>query len=314
VLTLVLRRLLWAVPMLFVVSALSFVLVSLLPGDPARSVLGPLATDQQVARARAQLGLDRSLADQYRSWLVHALHGDLGVSLQTGIDVRQLLDSRLAPTLSLIALSTLTAAVLGVALGVWSATRGGLLGAIIDVLSVIGLAVPAFWLALLLVSTFSIHWRLFPPTGYQSITASPAEWLRSLTLPVLTASLIGLTSVAKQTRDSVLDVYNRNFVLVMQANGLSRRSIVYRHVLRNAAIPVLSLLGVICSSLLGAAVLIENIFGLPGLGSGAAAAAAQHDIPVLQGAVVYFTIIVIVIGLLVDVGRAWLDPKVRQFS
>lgn len=308
---LIARRLALALPMLFAVSFLSFLLVSLVPGDPARSVLGSQATDEQVAALRIQLGLDRPLVDQYGSWLADALHGDLGVSLQTGIEVSPLLNARLAPTLSLIILTTVTGAVVGVALGTWSAVRGGLLGGVVDLLATLGLAIPSFWLALLLVSGFAVHWKLFPPTGYSAFSESPADWLRSLVLPVATASLIAVTSVAKQTRDSMLDALNRDFVRVLQANGLSHRSIVYRHVLRNAAIPVSALLGVISASLLGATVLIENIFGLPGLGSAAALAAAQHDIPVLQGAVVYCTLIVIAIGLLVDLTQAWLDPKVR---
>jgi peptide/nickel transport system permease protein len=305
------RRLLWGLPMLFVVSFFSFLLVSLVPGDPARSVLGPLATQQRVDALRVEMGLDRPLVDQYLTWLSHAVRGDLGTSLITGADVDQLLNPRLPATLSLIISATLAAAILGVALGVVSAVRGGLLGRVVDVLSIVGLAVPGFWLALILVAWFAVRWRLFPPTGYVPLMESPLEWARSMVLPVVAVSLSAATAVAKQTRDSMLDALNRDFVRVMQANGLSRASIVYRHALRNASIPVVSVLGVICASLLGAAVLIENIFGFPGLGSGAAQAAVQHDIPVLQGAVIYFTLIVIAVGLVVDVSQAWLDPKVR---
>ena len=297
--------------MLVVVSFFSFLLVSLVPGDPARSVLGPLATDQQVQALRRQMGLNRPLVDQYLAWLGHAVRGDLNVSLMTGTDVGQLLDVRVAPTLSLIILATATAAVVGIALGSWSAVHGGVPGRLIDTFSALGLAVPGFWLALLLVSWFSVRWPLFPPTGYTPIASSVGGWLRSMALPVAATALGAVTSVAQQTRDSMLDVLNRDFVLVLRANGLSDLSIVYRHVLRNAAIPVLSLLGVVCAGLLGSTVLIESIFGLPGLGSGAAMAATQHDIPVLQGAVIYFTLIVVGIGLLVDLCQAWLDPKVR---
>lgn len=308
---LVARRLLWGVPMLVVVSFFSFLLVSLVPGDPARSVLGPLAPQEQVDELHRQMGLDRPLPEQYLGWLGDAARGDLGTSLVTGTGVGQLLTPRLPATLSLIIPATLTAALLGIALGVASAVRGGVLGRLVDVLSMLGLAVPGFWLALVLVSWFAVRWQLFPATGYTAFADSPVEWLRSLVLPVAAVSLSAVTAVAKQTRDSMLDALNRDFVRVMQANGLSRRSIVYRHALRNAAIPVVSVLGVICASLLGAAVLVENIFGLPGLGSGAAQAAVQHDIPLLQGTVIYFTLIVIVVGLVVDVCHAWLDPKVR---
>ncbi|MFC4471744.1 ABC transporter permease [Streptomyces xiangluensis] len=308
---LVARRLLWGVPMLLLVSFFSFLLVSLVPGDPARSVLGPLAPQEQVDTLHQQMGLDRPLPEQYASWLGDAVRGDLGASLVTGTDVGQLLTPRLPATLSLIIPATLTAALVGIVLGVASAVRGGVLGRLVDMLSMVGLAVPGFWLALVLVSWFAVRWRLFPATGYTAFADSPVEWLRSLVLPVAAVSLGAVTAVAKQTRDSMLDALNRDFVRVMQANGLSRWSIVYRHALRNAAIPVVSVLGVICASLLGAAVLVENIFGLPGLGSGAALAAVQHDIPLLQGAVIYFTLIVIVVGLVVDVCHAWLDPKVR---
>ncbi|MER6753626.1 ABC transporter permease [Micromonospora echinofusca] len=312
VLRLVALRLAWALPMLFVVSFFCFLLVSLVPGDPARSVLGPLAPQQQVDALHQQMGLDRPLLHQYVSWLGRSVQGDLGVSVITGAEVGPMLNARLAPTLSLIVLATLTAMLLGVGLGVFSGVRGGPLGRMVDVLSVVGLAVPGFWLALMLVSWFAVRWPLFPVTGYVPLTQSPGDWLGSLVLPVAATSLAAVTAVAKQTRDSMLDTLDRDFVRVMQANGLSRRSIVYRHALRTAAVPVVSLLGVISASLLGTTVLIENIFGLPGLGSGAALAAAQHDIPVLQGAVVYFTLIVIVIGLLVDLCQAWLDPRVRH--
>lgn len=308
---LVARRLLWGVPMLLVVSFFSFLLVSLVPGDPARSVLGPLAAQEQVDRLHQQMGLDRPLLGQYLSWLGSAVRGDLGMSLGTGTAVGQLLTPRLPATLSLIIPATLTAALLGIALGVASAVIGGALGRLVDVLSMVGLAIPGFWLALVLVSWFAVRWQLFPATGYTPFADSPVEWLRSLVLPVAAVSLSAVTAVAKQTRDSMLDALNRDFVRVMQANGLSRWSIVYRHALRNAAIPVVSVLGVICASLLGAAVLVENIFGLPGLGSAAAQAAVQHDIPLLQGTVIYFTLIVIVVGLVVDVCHAGLDPKVR---
>lgn len=310
-LRLIAKRLLWAVPMLLVVSFFSFLLVSLVPGDPARSVLGPLAPQQQVDALRRQMGLDRPLGEQYLTWLGHAVRGDFGSSLITGSDVHQVLDARLGPTLSLIALSTLAAGVLGVALGVAGAVRGGVVGRLADLLAVVGLTIPGFWLALLLASWFAVRWRLFPVTGYVPLAQSPAGWFGSLVLPVAAASLAPVTAVAKQTRDSMLDALDRDFVRVMRANGLSRWSIVFRHVLRNAAVPVVSLLGVIAATLLGAAVLIELIFGLPGLGSGAAVAASQHDIPMLQGAVVYFTLIVIVIGLLIDLFHGWLDPKVR---
>jgi peptide/nickel transport system permease protein len=306
------RRLAWAVPMLAVVSFLTFFLVSLTPGNAALTILGPSASPAQVQALRTQMGLNKPLLAQYWGWLSGALHGSLGNSLVTGTPVASYLDSSLAPTLSLVGLAIVVSAVLGMALGVASAVRGGALGRGLDALSFAGLAVPSYWLALLLISLFADHWHLFPAVGYVPITQSPLEWLRSLVLPVCAASLLGVAAVAKQTRDSMLDALSRDFVRFLQANGLPRRSVIYRHAMRNAAIPVVTLLAVIAVALLSAVVFVEIIFSLPGLGSVATLAAQQHDLPVLQGAVVYFTLIVVVINLLVDLSYSWLDPRVRQ--
>jgi peptide/nickel transport system permease protein len=306
------RRLAWAIPLLWVVSFLSFALVSLAPGDAAVTIGGLSATPAQLREIRSRLGLDQPMLERYWHWLTGVLHGDLGSSLITGVPVTRYLSTSIEPTLSLVALSLLVAAVLGGALGVASALRGGFVGRVLDVVSLVGLAAPSYWLALVLISMFAARWHLFPAVGYVAIGDSPISWLKSLVLPVCAVSVIGIASIAKQTRDSMMDALNRDFVRVMQANGLSRRSIVYRHALRNAAIPVVTVLGVIAVALLSATVFVETVFGLPGLGSAAATAAAQHDLPVLQGVVCYFTLMVIAINLLVDLSYVALDPRVAH--
>lgn len=308
----ILRRVGWAVPLLFVVSFLSFALVSLAPGDAAVTILGPEASESQVRSLRAQMGLDRPLPAQYASWVGRAAQGDLGTSLVNGAPVSTYLESRLGPTLSLVILCVLLSAAIGITLGILSAVRGGLLGRSLDALSLVGLAVPSFWLAPILISQFAVRWRLFPAVGYVPFVDSPLDWARSLVLPAVAGSLTAIAAVAKQTRDSMLDTLHRDFVRVMQANGLSRRSIIYRHALRNAAIPVVTLLGVITVGLLSAVVFVEMIFALPGLGLAATTAAAQHDLPVLQGVVVYFTLLVVAVNLVVDLSYSWLDPRVRD--
>lgn len=308
---LVVRRLLSSAPLLFLVSALTFVLVSLVPGDPARTIVGQHATVEQYEAVRGQLGLDEPLPVQYWDWLVRVFHGDLGSSLFSGEPVTSVLNNRLPVSLSLIIAGTVVSGILGVSLGLLSARRGGFLVKAVDGLALLGLAVPAFWFALVLIALGAVRLRWFPVTGYVPFADDPAEWGRSLVLPVLSLSLGAVAIIAKQTRDSVLDTLSRDFVRVMQANGFSRRSILYRHVLRNAALPLVTVLGVVLVSLLAAAVFVETVFAMPGLGSLTQQATVQHDIPVIQGAVLYITVLVVLVNLLVDLLYSRLDPRVR---
>lgn len=308
---LILRRLLASVPLLFAVSALTFALVSLVPGDPARTIVGQHATEEQYRSVRDQLGLDRSLPGQYWHWLGRAAHGDLGRSLFSGEPVTTLLDNRLPVSLSLVIAATLVSGILGVTLGVLSARRGGFLVKAVDALSLLGLAVPAFWLALVLIAVFAVRLGWFPATGYVPLADDPGEWARSLVLPVMSLALSAVAIIAKQTRDSVLDTSGKDFVRVMRANGFAPRSILFRHILRNAALPVVTVLGVVLVNLLAGTVFVETVFAMPGLGGVTQQATVQHDIPVIQGAVVYITGMVVVVNLLVDLAYGRLDPRVR---
>ncbi|MCP3818474.1 ABC transporter permease [Streptomyces sp. A3M-1-3] len=311
ILRLAVRRLLSSAPLLFLVSALTFVLVSLVPGDPARTIVGQHATVEQYEAVRGQLGLDEPLPVQYWDWLVRVFQGDLGSSLFSGEPVTSVLNNRLPVSLSLIIAGTVVSGILGVSLGLLTARRGGILVKIVDGLSLVGLAVPAFWFALVLIAVGSVRLRWFPVTGYVPFADDPAQWGRSLVLPVLSLSLGAVAMIAKQTRDSVLDTSGRDFIRVMQANGFSQRSILYRHVLRNAALPVVTVLGVVLISLLATAVFVETVFAMPGLGSLTQQATIQHDIPVIQGAVLYITVLVVLVNLLVDLAYGRLDPRVR---
>jgi len=311
VIRLVLYRVLWSVPLLWVVSALTFVLVSVVPGNAAQAIAGGDASAAQISTLSRQLGLDQPLWAQYWHWLDRAVHGNLGTSLVTGQSVSSVLGSRLTVSLTLIVGGTLVAGVLGVAFGIWAATRGGVLGHLVEVGAVLGLAVPNFWLGLVLIELFAVSVRIFPATGFVPFGQNPAQWALSLVLPVLAIAAVVMTMIAVQTRDSMLEVLRRDFVRVLEANGIPRRSVVYRHALRNAAIPVVTVIGITFVGLLGASVLVESVFALPGLGSGLTTAASQHDIPVIQGAALYFTLVVVVVNLLVDVAYGLLNPQVR---
>ena len=310
-LSLIGRRLLVSVPVVVLVSLLTFVFVSLLPGDPAREILGPDATQQQVDALRAQMGLDRDVWTQYASWLGRALQGDLGRSVYTGQDVVAIIAQRLPVTLSLIVLATILVTLVGIAIGSLSAVRRGLVGRLLDGTTMIGFAVPNFWLALVLVNVIAVGWGLLPPNGYRRIDEGWGTWLSYLVLPVLTLTIGGVATVAKQTRESMLDTLAKDYVDALRAQGMSESRIVLRHALRNASVPVLTIVALMFVGQLGGAIVIEQVFALPGIGRLAIQATTQHDLPVVQGVAVTFVLVVVAVNLLVDIAYGWLNPKVR---
>jgi peptide/nickel transport system permease protein len=310
-LRLILRRILWSVPLLLLASVLTFVLVSFIPGDAARTILKTTADEEKYQQLRDELGLDDPLPVQYWNWLSDAVTGDLGKSPFTGQPVTTTLNQRLGVTLTIVAGATLMAAVLGIGLGVLSAVKGGKTDRVVSGLSLVGLGIPNFWLGLLLMFVFAVTWKVFPATGWVAFSDSPLDWLRSIVLPIITVGVGATTAVAAQTRDSMMDALNSDFITVMQANGFSRRSIIYRHALRNAAIPVVTVLGLIFVSLLTGVVVAETVFALPGLGREVVRATLEHDLPVIQGEVLYFTVMVIVVNLVIDLVYGVLNPRVR---
>jgi peptide/nickel transport system permease protein len=299
------------VPLLFVVCSTTFFLAALIPGDLARTILGPNATQAQYLELRHELGLNKPITERYWAWLTDAVHGNLGQSLFDQEPVTSLLDTRLPTTLSLVVCSTILAALLGIGLGVASARSTGALGRAVDALALIGLALPNFFLGLLLVSWFAVSLQLLPATGYVPFTESPGNWAKSLVLPVVTLALPGVAIVAKQTRGAMMDAATQPFVRTLRASGISRRSITSKHVLRSAAIPVATVVGLVFIGALSGTVLVESVFAMPGLGGLAVQATANHDLPLIQGVAVYFTLIVIAVNVLVDIAYGAIDPRVR---
>ncbi|CCH32818.1 ABC transporter permease [Actinosynnema sp. NPDC047251] len=302
-------RLLWSVPLLVSLSALTFLLAWLTPGDAARVVLGTNTDPAAYQQVRAQLGLDRPLWEQYGTWLGGAVRGDLGRSLFTGEAVSAVVEARLATTLSLLVLSAVVIAIVGVAVGLVGALRGGVVGRVLDGLSVVAMSVPTPWLGLVLVVVFAVNLAWFPVTGYVPAAQSPGAWLTALVLPVVCLAAGGIAVIAKQVRGAVVEVLGRPYVRSLRANGLPARRIVLRHVAKNAALPVVSVFGVVLIGLLGGSVVVEQLFALPGLGQLTVTAAAQHDLPILQGVVLCFTVLVVVVNLLVDLVIGRLDPR-----
>ena len=309
-----LRRLLLSVPLVFVASILTFIMVALVPGDPAVRILGGGHTAAQYQALDRQLGLQEPILLQYWHWLLNIFHGTLGASLFTDQSVTSEIGQRLPTTLWLVIGATAVSLAGGVALGLASALWRGPLGRIVDAASWATFAVPNFWLGLILIEFVSVKAGLLPSSGYVPLGQSPGDWLRSLILPVVTLAAAGVTSIAKQTRDSMAEVMSREFVAALRMAGLSRGAILFRHALRNAAIPIVTAAGLFTIAMLGGTILVEQVFALPGLGSLVVQAATDHDLPVIEGVVLYFTVIVIALNLLTDLSYAWLNPRVRVAS
>ncbi|AFD27255.1 ABC transporter permease [Deinococcus gobiensis] len=310
-LRILLHRLLLSVPLLIFVTALTFFLVSLTPGDPAVVILGQNRAPEEYQRLREQLGLMQPVPVQYAGWVETLLHGSLGTSIFNNESVVAKLNARLGVTLSLVVLTSLVSAVVGVALGVASALRRGALARAVDILSLLGIVLPSFWVALVLVAVFAVRLQWLPAIGYVKPSENLGGWLRSLVLPVavLAGPAIGL--IAQQSRNAMLDVLDRPFIRTLRAGGVRPGSLIYRHALRNAGVPILTVIGLVFIALLGGTIIAENVFALPGLGGLAVEATGRHDLPVIQGIVLYFTVIVVVVNLIVDLLYAWLNPRIR---
>jgi peptide/nickel transport system permease protein len=300
-----------AIPLLFVVSALSFLLVSLTPGDVAQQIVGTNASDEAYQRLRSELNLDLPLYQQYGIWVGDALQGDLGRSLFNGETVTKTIEDRLAVTLSLVVLSLLVISVVGVGLGIFGAVRGGAPGRAVDTISLVGFALPGFWVGAVLVALFAVKRHWFPAVGYVPISDSPSEWARAMVLPVVALALHSIAVLAKQTREAMLDALASEHVRMAWANGIPPRTIYYKLALKNAAPRIVTIIGLQTVGLLVGTVFIEQVFALPGLGSALVESASHGDLPVVQGITVFFALIIVGVNLAVDLTYSLLDPRVR---
>ena len=308
----VLRRLGAGLVLIVVVTVLTFFLLYAAGGDIARRILGQTATEEAIAAKRQELGLDRPVLSQFGDWVSNALRGDLGQSWFTGQPVTDAISGRTAVTLSLVIGATLLSGVVAVVLGVLAARRGGWVDRVVQLISVVGLAIPGFLLAIGLVLLFAINLGWFQPTGYTQFAESPGGWLSSITLPVIALSIAAIGGVAQQIRGSMLEALRQDWVRTLRSRGLPENRVVYQHVLRSAAGPALSVLAIQFISLIGGAVFIEQIFAIPGLGQVAVVATSQGDVPLVLGLVITVAAIVVIVNLLVDLLQGWLNPKVRS--
>ncbi|HET9109668.1 MAG TPA: ABC transporter permease [Ktedonobacterales bacterium] len=313
--TFLVRRLIFMIPVALLVSFVTFMMIHLIPGDPARVLLGESATPQTVAALRHQLGLDKPLMTQYVLWLGQALHGNLGDSIQLQQPVTQAILQRLPVTAELGIVSLIVSVALAIPLGVLAAgTRNTPIDWFINVLSLIGTAIPNFVLGLVLILFLAVVLRPFPPGGYVPFTQDPLGNLRDLVLPVITLATGAVAGNMRQVRASMIEVLSQDYIRTARAKGLRRGRVYFVHALRNALLPLLTIVGLQAGAILGGAVIIESIFLWPGVGMLAIQSILSKDYPVVQGVVLLSALSYMLVNLLVDVGYGALDPRISLSS
>ena len=305
------KRLASGVILLAVISTLAYFLVYSSSSNIALNILGPDAPQDAVLAKQKELGLDNTLINRYLDWSHHAIQGNFGNSWFSSESVVSAIVHRLPVTLTLVALAMAIAATLATLLGIAAATKGGWVDKFVQILAIAGFAIPGFLLAVFLVTGLAIKVHLLPATGWVPFSDNPANWAKSLVLPVSSLVVATVASAAQQIRSAIKQVLEKDFVKTLTSRGISRKEIIFKHILRSAAPAGLTVLSLQFVGMLGGSVIIEKIFALPGMGEMAVNATAMGDTPVVMGVVVYTVIIVITVNLIVDLLNGWLNPKVR---
>lgn len=308
----ILRRILATLPVMGIVVMFVFLLVRIAPGDPAAIIAGDYATPENIQKIRVGLGLDKPIHVQFWLYLTSLAHGDLGRSLHSRLPVSQLILQRVEPTAALAA-STLTfAIVMAIPLGILAAWRAGsLVDRVVMVFAVGGFSIPVFWLGFLLIYVFSIRLDLLPVQGYISFREGTLPFIRHLILPTITLGLIYMALLARITRASVLEVLQSDYIRTAYAKGVRPPAVLFAHALKNAAVPVVTTIGVGFALLIGGVVITESVFALPGLGRLTVDAVLQRDYSIIQGVTLIFALVYAVVNLVVDLSYTLFDPRIR---
>jgi peptide/nickel transport system permease protein len=294
------------------VSIVIFLVLMVIPGDPAQIILGVHATPETLEKLRHQLGLDRPVAIRYLSYMKNLAMGDMGQSIHYDISIRSLILSRLQVTFPLTLLSMVFAIFLSIPMGTYSSLHRNRMGDYgIMIFSQIGLAVPSFWAGILLILLFAVTLHWFPAGGFQPWTVNPVRALQSLILPALSLGLVRAAVLTRMTRSSMLEVLGEDYIRTARSKGVPQRIVVYKHAFRNAIIPVVTIIGLQVSDLLAGAIIVENVFHLPGIGRLVFEAIGQRDLLVIQGVVLLVTMTIIFINFVIDIAYRYLDPRIR---
>ena len=309
--SIIIRRLAAVVPTLLIASLVVFLLVQLIPGDPALTIAGESATDSQLQAIREKLGLTHSVPVQFWNWLTNVFRGDLGQSLINGESVGPALARTVPVTLTIVATAMMIAIVLGLSAGIVAALNANrVTDRLVTGIASLGVAMPGFWIGLILVIVFALHLQWLPATGGLSFFANPVEAVKHAILPGLAMGIVGAAEIARQTRGAMIQALSADFVRTHRAKGLDERAIMWR-ALKNCSVPILTIVGLLLNSYLGATVVIEAVFGIPGLGGLILNATLQKDYPIIQGVVLVMAVIVILTNLVVDIAYRLVDPRIR---
>lgn len=310
--TYIAKRLMVLFPTLLLVAIVSFMLMHLTPGDPAAAMLGVRARDDQLELVRKQLGLDKPIGVQLVDWLTGAMRGDLGESFFLGRSVTEAIFERMPLTMALALIGLVIALVIGIPLGVISAVhRGKMIDQAAITASVAGVSVPSFWLAAMLIWLFAVRLRWLPSGQYVSMAEGLLPWMRHMALPGLTMGITSAALVARITRSAMLEVLHKDYIRTARAKGVIESRVIFKHALRNALVSVLTVVGMLFGSLIGGAVVMENVFSLPGMGRLVVHAVEKRDYPVLQGTVLFMGVIYMLVNFITDVIYVYVDPRIR---
>ncbi len=306
------RRVLATIPVMAVVALFVFSLLYIAPGDPAAIIAGDQASPDDVARIRASLGLDRPFLVRFGAWVWDVLNGDLGTSIFTSLPVSHMIAQRIEPTLSLMVLTLLLSVAVAVPLGVLAASRHGTwIDRLVMLLAVAGFSVPVFVVGYVLAYVFALQLDLFPVQGYTPVADGLGSWLSHLLLPAVTLGSAFVALIARITRATMLEVLSQDYVRTAKSKGAGQRSILFVHALKNAAVPVVTVIGLGVAGLIGGAVVTESVFAIPGIGRLVVDAILRRDYPVIQGVVLLFSFVYVLVNLGVDLLYTVFDPRIR---
>jgi peptide/nickel transport system permease protein len=306
------RRIIATIPVLLVVALIVFMMTRFAPGDPATAIVGDDASAANLHRVRGNLGLNDSLPIQFGRWGWQLLQGSMGESFFLKKQVSELIGQRIEPTLALTCLTLIMTIMIAVPLGVIAAWRhGGWLDRILMGFSALGFSVPAFVIGYMLIWLFALRWQLLPVQGYSRISDGLGPWLSHLVLPATTLSIIYVALIARVTRAAVAEAMTEDYIRTARAKGISETRVLVRHALANAAIPIVTVIGIGVALLIGGVVVTESVFAIPGLGSLTVDAVLSRDFPLIQGITLFFSVVYVVVNLLVDISYLVLDPRIR---
>ncbi|WP_376988429.1 ABC transporter permease [Bosea sp. R86505] len=308
----IVRRIITTIPVMAFVALFVFSLLYIAPGDPAAVIAGDQASPADVERIRASLGLDRPYLVRFAEWFFRVLQGDLGTSIFTSLPVTQLIAQRIEPTLSLMILTLIFAVTIAVPMGVIAAWKAGTwIDRSAMAFAVFGFSVPVFVVGYLLAYVFALQLDWVPVQGYTPISEGFVPWFKNLVLPAMTLGLVYIALIARITRATMLEVLQQDYVRTAQAKGVGQREVLFLHALKNAAVPIVTIIGIGIALLIGGAVVTESVFAIPGLGRLTVDAILRRDYPVIQGVVLMFSLVYVLVNLLIDLTYTIVDPRIR---